>query len=204
MRYGRLHVIATAAVALFALAGCGTSETGGRTEASEPADALPTAPQIDASVREEVGPPPATEAERRWLEALARYKRGYERATHRSMTLTQATMADLGDLYGGCADMLRDAGDPGRYAPAARVAERACRRLSRAERMLTTAASVADAGGAIEVGTPEEAIHERAIGGSFEAAGNGGNDLRLALARARAIERQIEDDASIPRRAGGA
>lgn len=71
MRYGRLHVIATAAVALFALAGCGTSETGGRREASEPA-------------------------------------------------------------------------------------------------------------------------------------GNGGNDLRLALERARAIERQIEDDASIPRRAGGA
>ena len=203
MRYGRLHVIATAAVALVAFAGCATSETDGRPDASEPSEALPTAPQLDAAVREEVGPPPATEAERRWLDTLARYKRGYERATHRSLTLTQATMADLGDLYGGCADMLREAGDPGRYAPAARIAERACRRLARAERMLATAASVADAGGAIEVGTPEEAIHERAIGGSFEAAGNGGNDLRLALQRARGIEREIEGDASIPRPAGG-
>lgn len=58
------------------------------------------------AVRDEVVPPPATKPS-----VAGSFKRGDERATRRSMTLTQATMADRSDLYGGRADMLRDAGD---------------------------------------------------------------------------------------------
>lgn len=204
MRYGRLYLIAAVpavTAALLVSAGCAASGGTAGPAAAEPAA---VAPEIDAAAREQLGPPPLTDAERAWLRAVVRYQARLERETGRSMTLTQASMGQLADLYGGCAMMLRNAGGPGRYAPVARIAGRACRRFTLAEEMLRTAMSVTDAGGAVVVGTPEEAIHERAIGGSFEAAGNGGNDLNRALERAASIRRQIDGVATIPRATQGA
>ena len=182
----RLTTIALAAALAALLAGCGGS---GATE--EPTAPATTTAAEQTTTEEEEVTPPITEAERAWLAAVKRYQARLQSETRRNITITQASMRRRAKLYAGCARTLEQAGDPGRFAPAGTLVERACKRLGRGAEALEKAMAASDASGAVLSGSPEEKIFERSLDAAFEAVGNADYDLQLALERAASIEREI-------------
>ncbi|HSK17152.1 MAG TPA: hypothetical protein VK915_13430 [Gaiellaceae bacterium] len=184
------------AAALLGAAACssGEAETPAADEAPGQTSSAPepATTGTEIATTEEATEPPVTAVERRWRRSVERYEKRLERQILLGGIVTHASMRRDARVFADCPRMLEDAGDPGRYAPAARIVERACTRLAKAKRLLLQALDATDAGGAVVAGTPEEDIFDRAFPGAIEASGNGHYDLQRALERARRIADEIE------------
>jgi hypothetical protein len=174
---------AATALSALALSACGGSEdaTAPPTTAKQKSSDVPTTTEAE--------PEPITAAEERWLEQIERYSERLEDETTRSGTITHATMRRSARLYLECGRMLSRAGDPGRFEPAARFAERGCERLKNAAGYLEQAIASSERGGFVIAGTKDEKRFDRALTGATEASGNGQYDLQRAVGRAEEIER---------------
>ena len=132
-------------------------------------------------------PQPLTSEEQAWLRQVNSYAGRLEKDWNREVTITHAVMRHWASLFGKCKTTLQDAGDPGRYAPAARVARRACAKLAKARAQIAIAVGASDSGGAVIAGTAEEDQFNRALDRFFELAGNALNDFGTAQEKAAAI-----------------
>ena len=177
---------AAAALSALALAACGGSE---RAAEAPTTTQTKVAPATTTEAAPE--PEPITAAEQRWLAQVENYSGRVDDEITRSGAITQATMRRAAHLYLGCGQALERAGEPGRFEPAARFAERACERLEKAGKLLEQAARSSGPGGFVFAGTAEANQFNRAVSGAFEAAGNGQYDLQRALGRADEIERSF-------------
>lgn len=183
----KIAALVAATVATVALAACGSGD-----KAESVAEPRATSTQAEPQTTTEAGPEPITAAEKRWLARLGRYSNRLQRDFELGGVVTHASMQRSAKLYADCSTTLRQAGDPGRFEPAARMARRACERLAKAARLLEQAIAATDAGGSVVAGTPEEEQFNRSFNGAIEASGNAHYDLQRALDRAREIERSIE------------
>lgn len=182
-------IAAIAAALALALAACGSG--------SEPTDegAPPTTATqktIDATTTDsEPEPEPITVAEQRWLEHIERYGQRLDDEIAMGGVVTHSTMRREARLYLGCARMLDRAGDPGRFGPASRFAERACERLKKAARFLAQAIASSERGGFVYAGSPDEERFNHALQAATEAAANGRYELQRAVGQAEEIERIV-------------
>lgn len=179
----------TAAALALVLAACGSGS-----ERSEPGAQPTTAKQetTDATTTDsEPEPEPITAAEQRWLERIERYSQRLDDEIARGGVVTHSTMRREARLYLGCARVLNRAGDPGRFEPASKLAERACDRLKNAARFLGQAIASSERGGFVYAGSPDEDRFNHALQAALEAAGNGQYDLQRALGQAEEIERTV-------------
>lgn len=186
------------AAALLGAAACssGEADTPAADEAPGQTNSAPepTTTGTETVTTEEATEPPVTAAERRWLRSVERYEARIERQILRGGIITRASMQREARLFDHCRRMLEDAGDPGRYEPAARIVERACTRLAKAARLLRQTIAATGTGSAVVAGTPVEEIFDRTIPGAIEASGNAHYDLQRAVERARRIADEIESD----------
>jgi hypothetical protein len=138
-------------------------------------------------------PQPLSAQEIGWWKAVDRYAQRLEKEWHSEerITLTHAVMRRWSALFDKCKATLKEAGDPGRYAPVARVARRACEKLAKAKGQITIAIGASDASGAVIAGSAEEAQFNQAIDRTFALAENALNDFSSASGRASAIESQF-------------
>jgi hypothetical protein len=185
-----LGAVAAAAAALaLALVACGPGS-----ERNEGATPSTTAKQetTDATTTEsEPEPEPITAAEQRWLEHIERYGRRLDDEIALGGAITHSTMRREARLYLECGRTLDRAGDPGRFEPASRFAERACKRLKKAAKFLEVAIASSERGGLVYAGSPDEKRFDHAFRGAAEAAANGQYDLQRALGQAEEIERTV-------------
>ena len=177
--------VASAAAALLAVTACAAESESSKE---------PTAPAQEQTTTEvtTTEPEPITAAESEWLRQIERYQARLQKQFERAGAVTHLTMRKEAKLYNECGAVLRSAGDPGRYAPAGRIASRACARLDKAARLLDIAIASSGPGGTVIDGTPEAARFERSFNGAIEAVGNAQYDFERALERAEAIERGLE------------
>ena len=181
-------VLAAAALAPAACSGGGNGGGGnGENDARETSAAEETQPDETTT---EAAPPPLTAAEERWHGALMHYQTRFEREAFRGGRVTHGSMRRQARLFRDCSKAVR--GDPGRFAPAARPARAACRRLEMAARLLDEAIAASDPGGTVVVGTAEAARFDRALGRAGEATGNAQFDLRRARQIASDLNRELQ------------
>jgi len=185
-RYLRAPAAAALGLAL-ALPACGSDGEPARPSAASATSAQET----PAATTTEPQPEPITGSEERWRKQIESYSESLDREIATGGAITHATMGREARLYLQCAAALERAGDPGRFEPALRFAERACDRLERAAGLLERAIASSERGGFVYAGTPEEKRFERAIAGAAEAAGNGQYDLQRALGQMDEIERNF-------------
>jgi hypothetical protein len=178
-------VFATGALALTGV-GCASSTS------TEPNKSRTTTAAAPAPTTTEAAPEPITDDEESWLAAVHRYEKRLSRDIQRSGSVTHLSMSRSAKLYRKCASTVEAAGDPGRFAPASVLVEKACHRLDKAARNLDVAISVSDEGGAVIAGTTDAERFDHAFSAAFEAAGNAQYDLTRAFERADAIRKGIE------------
>jgi len=183
----RILVASSAAALTLVAGGCGGSSEESRSETTRPATTTHPADE-DVTTTEPV-PEPITAGETRWLEEVESYSERLERDVMRGGAITHARMRRSAKLYAGCRPMLRKAGDPGRFEPARRIAQRGCDRLEKADRLLGKAIAASGPGGSVVADTPEAAQFDRALNGAYEATGNAQYDLQEAIGRAEEIKR---------------
>jgi hypothetical protein len=169
-----------------------TACSGGGEEAPTTADPSPlttteTTPESTTTEPTTTEPLPLTSEERAWARQANNYADRLEKDWNREVTITHAVMRHWASLFAKCKTTLREAGDPGRYAPAARVVRRACAKLAKARAQIAIAMGASDSGGAVIAGTAEEDQFNRALDRFFELAGNALNDLNTAREKAAAI-----------------
>jgi hypothetical protein len=180
MRWGVLICMSAA----LGLAACSGGEETTQTSA-------PTTAETSTSPTTTEEPPLSSE-EQAWWKAMNRYEKRLRKEWERSgVTITQAVMKRWADLFGECKKTARQAGDPGRYAPAARLVDRACKQLDNARRQIAIAIESSDAGGAVEAGSPEEERFNRALDKTFELVGNALNNLNTARTQANIVEAEF-------------
>ena len=176
---------AATAISALALSACSGSE-----DATAPPTTTKQEPS-DVPTTTEAEPEPITAAEERWVEQVKRYSKRLEDETARTGTITHAVMRRSARLYLECGQMLNRAGDPGRFEPANRFAERGCERLKNAAGDLEQAIASSDRGGVVIAGTVDAKRFDRAFNRATEASGNGMYDLQRAVGRAEEIERSF-------------
>ncbi len=189
----RALVAAALALAALSVSAC-SGDDGSTTSAADTTAPATSAPESTTTTEPAVEP--VTGAERRWLLALRSYSKHVERIRMQGGVVTHLSRRREANAYADCKKTLRRAGDPGRLAPARRVAVRACARFNRAARFLGVAIASSSAGGVVEAGTADEKRFERALNGSIEAAGNGQLDLQRAIDKAQEITTRIEAEAA--------
>jgi len=182
----RITALVAALVLTVALAACASGNADEPAAEQAPATTTPT--QAEPPTTTEAGPEPITAAEKRWIVLVRRYSESLQRDIEVGGVVTHASMRRSAKVYAGCSRALRRAGDPGRLAPAAKPARRACARLAKAAALLQQAIAASDVGGSVVAGTPEEDQFNRGFNGATEAAGNAQYDLQRALERATEIE----------------
>jgi hypothetical protein len=186
MRSTRATAAAAAALAL-ALSACGSKSE----RSEESAQPTTTKQETTATTTAAAEPEPITAAEERWRKQIERYGQRLEDEMAVGGAITHSTMRRQARLYLECERVLSRAGDPGRFEPASRFAERACERLKKAAKFLDQAIASSERGGFVYAGSPEEEQFDHAFKGAVEAAGNGQYELQRALGRAEEIERSI-------------
>ena len=188
--FGRRSGLLALLVVAVVLPGC--SGNGDPAGSPDPAtSATDAGATTDTAGETETGPEPVTPGERRWARAVTRYIDRAERTIFHEgpRTITRASMRAEIALFDRCATTLRRAGDPGRYAPARRRVQRACRTLRRAS---TSFRRILAAGGPSFIeGSPGQQIIEPAFEAASEAQGNGMNALLAARDHIGEIERQL-------------
>lgn len=136
----------------------------------------------------ETGPLPITASEQRWTREMNEVRREMTRGFHQTRVYTNSTMAKLAKTYSTCLRSLSRAGDPGRFRPAARIAERACRQLERAGSRMEEAVRIDSAG----IDSQAEADrYNSLVQRALEGQGNAVNAFAQASARARTIEQEL-------------
>lgn len=182
----RILAASSAAALALVAGGCGSSDES-RSESTPPTTTAQAADE-DVTTTEPL-PEPITARETGWLDEVESYSERLEREVRRGGAITHASMRRSAKLYAGCRPMLSKAGDPGRFEPARRIAQRGCDRLEKAARLLGKAIAASGPGGSVVVDTPEAAQFDRALNGAYEATGNAQYDLQEAIGRAEEIER---------------
>ena len=180
---------ATAAALALVLAACGSGSD--RSEEGAPPTTAKQETTVATTTDSEPEPEPITATEQRWLAHIERYGRRLDDEIALGGAVTHSTMRREARLYLGCARMLDRAGDPGRFEPARRLAERACERLKKAARFLDQAIASSEPGGFVYAGSPDEDRFNHALQSATEAAANGQYDLQRALGQAEEIERTV-------------
>jgi hypothetical protein len=181
-----LGATAVAAVALaLVLSACGSKSR--RNEEGAPTTAKQAT--TDVTTTSEPEPQPITAAEQRWLRQIERFGRRLDDEVGRGGVVTHSTMRREARVFLGCARVLDRAGDPGRFEPASRYAERACEGLKKAARFLEQAIASSETGGFVYAGSPDERRFEHALQAATEAAANGQYALQRAIGQAEEIER---------------
>jgi hypothetical protein len=136
----------------------------------------------------EEGPPPITASEQRWLQEVNQLRAEFTRSFRRTKVYTNTAMTRLAEAYSTCLRSLRQAGDPGRFGPAARIAERACKKVESAGRLMEKAVAIEDAGIYSQAQADKySALVSRAL----EAQGNAINAFERAKARAASIRLEL-------------
>jgi hypothetical protein len=185
----RFLAVAVAVTFLFAAAAC---SGGSNKSTSSGEDALVTS-GVAETTPTTTEPPPLSAQEIGWWKAVDRYARRLEKEWHSEerITLTHAVMRHWSALFDKCRTTLKEAGDPGRYAPVDKIAGRACEKLAKAKGQVTIAIGASDASGAVLAGSAEEAQFNQAVDRIFALAENALNDFSTASGRASAIESQF-------------
>lgn len=183
-------VAALLLVGSFGAAACG----GDDDEGAEPPAEATTAPSgtteettTEATTTEE-GPPPITASEERWVREMNEVRREMTRGFHQTRVYTASTMARLAKTYSTCLRSLDRAGDPGRFQPAARVAERACKQFEQAGSMMERALAIEDAGIYSQADADR---YNKFVERGIEGQGNAVNTFIQASTKARTIQEEL-------------
>lgn len=180
----RVVLASVAGVTIALLTACSGGEEATPTSADR-APSTTTAPTTTTTTTE---PPPLTAEEQAWWRQINRYAARLEKDWFREeVAITHAVMRHWSSLFGRCKTTLQEAGDPGRYGPAARVVRRACAKLTKAKAHLATAVGASDPGGAVIAGTPEEAQFNRALDRLTALAANALNDFNTVQEKVATI-----------------
>jgi hypothetical protein len=177
----------------FFVAACSNDEQGAVTTAETTAAADGTTEQTTSEptteqTTTETGPLPITASEQRWTREMNELRRQMTRGFHQTRVYTNSTMTKLAKTYSTCLRSLGHAGDPGRFRPAARIAERACQQLERAASRMEEAVRIDSAG----IDSQAEADRYNAlVQRALEGQGNAVNAFPQASARARTIEQEL-------------
>jgi hypothetical protein len=183
---GFVFALCLLAAAAILLSGC-SGDDGSTSAISEEAQSTSGVTNTAPTTTE---PPPLSAEEIAWWKAVDRYARRLEKEWHSEerVTLTHAVMRRWSALFEKCRDTLKEAGDPGRYAPVDKIARRACEKLAKAKAQVAIAIGASDASGAVLAGSAEEAQFNHAIDRVFALAENALNDFSTAGGRAAAVE----------------
>jgi hypothetical protein len=158
----------------------------GTTEQSLTEETTPEATTEETTTEE--GPPPITASEQRWLQEMNQLRAQLTRSFQRTRVFTRSAMTRLAEAYSTCMRSLRQAGDPGRFGPAALSAERACKKLESAGRLMEKALALEDAGIYSQAAADKyNALVERAL----ETQGKAISAFGLAKARAAIIRQEL-------------
>ena len=162
--------------------------TAEETTASDGTTEQTTSEATTEETTTEAGPPPITASEQRWTREMNQIRRQMTRGLTQTRVYTNSVMTKLAKTYSTCVRSLRRAGDPGRFAPAARIAERACKRADRAGSLMEQALAL-EAAGILSQADADR--YSSWIEGAIEAQGNAVNDFAQASVRARTIQEEL-------------
>jgi hypothetical protein len=112
----------------------------------------------------------------------------FTRSFHRTKVYTNTAMRKLAETYSTCLRSLEQAGDPGRFGPAAKTAERACKKVESAGRLMEKAVAIEDAGIFSQAQADK---YSDLVGRAVEAQGNAVNSFEQAKARATSIRLEL-------------
>jgi hypothetical protein len=136
----------------------------------------------------DTGPQPITPSEEAWVADMTKLAAQMNKVFHGTEIYTNAAMARVAKVYSTCLISLRRAGDPGRFGPAARVAQRACKKLNSAGKMMAKAVAIQSAG----IQTQAEADkYNDLVSRGIKAQGPAISKLELAKARAQVIREEL-------------
>jgi len=136
------------------------------------------------------GPGPMTGAELAWLASVKKMHAKVDAAfAAKSMTITRAKLLSLNSSLGECRRVLRRIGSPtARLQPVSALVNKGCTQFDKAAKCFRTAASVSDASGAVEAGTPAERTQSKALDCGFAGYGDGTNTLADANLKGEQIK----------------
>jgi hypothetical protein len=180
-----VHLLRTAALGastLIALPILGCSRSGDQ-EAATTTQA-PTTEQTTT----DTGPQPITADEEMWVGEMTKLAARMKHAVLGTKVLTNSAMVKNAKAYSTCLPSLRRAGDPGRFGPAANIAERACMKLNSAGNMMKKAVAIESAG--IETHTEADKYNDL-VGRSIDAQANAISVFERAKLRAQEIGQQL-------------
>jgi len=184
-------VVTTCVALLVSACSAGREEGETPTQTRGAAHSAATVPTTAPAVE------PVTTAERRWVKRIQRIRPRIDKAFHRNLSITRASMQSLVRVLGSCKAVLKDAGRPSeRFSGTADIARKACDRYAAAAKHLERAIAVSDVGGAVLAGSPEEAVFSRSLDHAFAAQGNGSNAMLRAEEKANRVLDTVEAQSS--------
>jgi hypothetical protein len=188
MRRFALLLVIVALPLLVAGCGGGTAKPASVTPA-QPTTSTQTPTPTPTPTLTKTGPGPMSAAELAWLGSVHRMHGSIDAAAKQNTNLTRTAMVTLGNSFGECRRVLRRIGSgTARLRPVFTMVNKACAKFDGGAKCWATAARVGDAGGAVEVGTPEEQIQRQAIECGTAAWGDGSNMLSEAEAKGEEIK----------------
>ena len=120
-----------------------------------------------------------TEAELAWLTAVKKMHAKVDSTfAAKQMNITRAKLLSLSSALGECRRVLRQIGPPtARLRPVSALVNKGCTQFDKAAKCFRTAASVSDASGAVEAGTPAERNQRQSLDCGLAGYGDGTNTL---------------------------
>lgn len=186
-------------IAALAAASLASGCTGGDDEAvpTQGTTAATTTTATTAPTTTEPAVEPLTDDERKWVTQIHRIRPRIDKAFHRSLTITRASMQSLIRVLHSCKTTRKKAGPASdRFLPPARIVQSACERYEASARRFQRAIEVSSVGGSVLAGTPEEDIFNRSLDRAFAAQGNASNVMMRAEEKADQIRAEIEAESS--------
>jgi hypothetical protein len=175
-------------VAFFMVTACSGNDDQAAPTAEGTTEQTTSEPGTTEDTTTEEGPPPITASEQRWMQEMNQLRTEFTRSFRRTRVYTNAAMTRLAKTYSTCLRSLRRAGDPGRFGPAARIAERACEKVERAGSLMEEAVAIESAGITSQA---EADKYSALVGKALEAQGNAINVFERAKAQAASIQLEL-------------
>jgi hypothetical protein len=194
-----LCALAITALAAASLAGgcMGGDEEAAPTEGATAAATTTTTTTTTAPTTTEPAVEPLSDDERKWVTQIHEIRPRIDKAFHRSLNITRASMRSLIRVLENCTVTLKEAGSASdRFSPAAQAARRACARYNASIHHFQRAIDVSDVSGAVVAGTPQQRIFDRSLDRAFAAQSNASNVMLRAEEKADEIRDEIEAEAS--------
>ena len=179
-RHPAALVVAMALAAALAATGCSSSGTGAGS--ADPASSSSTPIQTTSTPPP---PQPITAAEKHWIHAIRAYSQRLNRNVNSSGVLTETSLRSMATIDTACRSTLHQAGDPGRFAPAKPMVERACRILRLSSHQVNEMLASGAISGGVVVGDFSE--FNSSLSAVYNHQGNAANVLQHALAKATTI-----------------